>query len=304
MALPQLEKVIQHGYVRTAEGDAFMRITMNTIFNGTISSGKIYRRPSDAPVALTHALNIRAAISDTEQYRRNITYGQGWVRATESAITQVHDRLLRARTLAVQGANDSQDANSRKAIAAEVKTLLEEVVALGNTKLGDRYVLAGTRTRGYTSGEAPFVLERDGTVRYNGDRGDLAVDVAAGLKQGINLNGHIALVQSGAFEALDLLYDSLMADSQADIEVALGDVDEALTYTNQQIATLGAQANTLDKKADMAGQLTLSSQERLSDIEDTDIIKAITDLNTQETSYQASLAAASKVMSLSLADYL
>ncbi len=298
-----------------------MRITMNTIYdqintdlarlvekqaitNASISSGKIYRRPSDEPVVLTHALSIRNAISGTEQFARNIKYGQGWVRATESALTQVQDRLLRAKSLAVQGANDTLTADDRRAIAAEIKTLLEEVVALGNTKMGDRYIFGGTRTRGYEPGEAPFVLNKDGSVSYNGNREDLSLTVAAGFQQKINLDGQTALVQTGVFEALDLLYDSLQSSSQPDIEVALGDIDNALELVGQQIAKLGAMDNSLINKEDMAQSLTLTNRERLSDIEDTDIIQAITDLRTQETSYQAALASASRVMNLSLVDYI
>ncbi len=298
-----------------------MRITMKTVFdqintdlsrlverqaktNASISSGKIYRLPSDEPVALTHALSIRSSISDTKQFKHNISYGKGWVRATESAMTQVQDRLMRAKALAIQGANDSQSPQTRQAIAAEIKTIIEEIVALGNTKMGDRYVLAGTKTRGYDSGQAPFVLNQDGTVTYNGNRDDLCVDVAPGLRQKINLDGHTALVQSGLFQGLDLLYDSLSSNSMEDIEVAIADIGQSIDYISQQIARIGAQANTLENKEQMATSLILTNTERLSDIEDTDIIRAIMDLKTQENSYQASLASASRVMSLSLVDYI
>ncbi len=298
-----------------------MRITMNTIFdqinldlsrlvekqaktNASISSGKIYRRPSDEPVALTHALNIRSAIADSRQYSRNIQYGQGWVRATESALTQVQDRMLRAKALATQGANDSLGAGDRQALAQEVRRLMEEVVALGNTKMGDRYVLAGTKTKGYASGEAPFVLNGDGTVTYNGNREELRLTVADGLQQKINLDGHEALVQTGVFDALDLLYDGLQSNSQADIEVALGDIDNAIGLLNNKIAGIGAMENTLSNKEEMAQTLENTDRERLADIEETDIIEAVTDLKAQETAYQAALASASRVMNLSLVDYI
>lgn len=298
-----------------------MRVAMNTRYeqintdldrlvnrmaktSSTISSGKIYRLPSDDPMALTHALSLRSSISDSEQYQRNINYAQGWTTATETALDQTQDRLLRARTLAVQAANDSQNALSRQAIAAEVKTILEEVTALGNIKLGERYVLAGTRTQGYGPGEAPFVLEEDGSVTYSGNTGSISVDTAYGVKQKINLDGHTALVQSGIFETLDLLYDGLMADSRADVEVALRDIDSAMRHLQEQMSAIGAQSNTLDAKQEVAGALILADREHLSAIQDTDIIQAATDLTTQETNYQAALAAAARIMSLSLVDYI
>ena len=298
-----------------------MRITMNTIYNQintdlgrltdsmaktnrSISSGKIYSTLSDSPVALTEALGIRDTIGNTNQYKNNITYAQGWTTATDTAMSQIQDGLMRAKTLAVQGANDSQSADSRKAIAAEVKSIINEVVALGNTKMGDRYVFGGTKTTGYAAGEAPFVLQADGTVRYNGNQQDIAIQAASGLKQKINLDGHTALVEGGVFDSLNALYNSLMSNNQPDINASIASVDKASGYVSQQSSVIGSMSNALTSQASMADTLVLTETDRLSSVEDTDIVRAVTDLTTQQTSYQAALGAAAKVMNVSLADYL
>ncbi|MGQ9744868.1 MAG: flagellar hook-associated protein FlgL [Dissulfurimicrobium sp.] len=298
-----------------------MRITMNTIYNQintdlarltdrmaktnrSISSGKIYSTLSDSPVALTEALGIRNAIVNTNQYKNNITYGQGWTTATDTAMSQIQNRLMRAKTLAIQGANDSQSADSRKAIAAEVKSIINEVVALGNTKMGDRYVFGGTKTTGYAAGESPFVLQADGTVKYNGNQQDIEIQVASGLKQKINLDGHTALIEGGVFDSLNFLYNSLMSNNQSDINAAISSIDKASEYVSQQSSVIGSMSNALTSQASMADNLVLTDTDRLSSVEDTDIVRAITDLMTQQTSYQAALAAAARVISVSLADYL
>ncbi|MDA8162128.1 MAG: flagellar hook-associated protein FlgL [Desulfobacteraceae bacterium] len=298
-----------------------MRVTMSTIYNQittdlnrltdkinktneSISSGKIYSVPSDNPVALTQALAIRNNISDTAQYKQNISYGQSWVTATDTAMSQVQDALTQAKTLALQGANDTQSAASRQAIAAEVKTILEDVVALGNTKIGDRYVFGGAKTTGYGTGQSPFVLQADNSVTYNGDQGGISIQTASGLNQKINIDGHTALVAGGVFDNLKSLYNGLMSNSQTDIETAASALDSSISYISGQSGVIGATANTLTNNSSMADSLTLIYQGNLSDIEDTDTVKAIADLQTQETSYQAALGAAAKVMSVSLADYL
>ena len=298
-----------------------MRVTMNSLYdqintdlsrlveqqaktNASISSGKIYRRPSDAPVELTHALGFRSSLSDTKQFERNITFGQGWVEVTETTMRQILDRLIRAKELAVQGANDTLNASDRRAIADEVHMILEEVVSLGNTSIGDRYILAGTRTKGYPPGEMPFMMDRNGRVSYHGNSEDFNIDIGTGLQQKINLDGQSALMQSGLFDALDLLEDSLNANSQHSIETSIQRIDDSIAHVSEQVSMLGAMGNTLDNKKDIASSLTLTNQERLSDIEDTDILKAISDLKTQETGYQAALASASKVMNMSLVDFI
>ncbi len=298
-----------------------MRVTMNSLYdrintdlsrlvenqaktNASISSGKIYRRPSDAPVNLTHALGYRSELSDTKQFSRNIVFGQGWVQATETAMRQVQDRLARAHELAVEGANDTLNATDRRAIADEVKVILEEVVSIANTSIGGRYILAGSRTKGYDNGETPFMLDKEGQVTYNGNEEDFSIDIGTGQTQKINLDGKTALVQSGAFEALDMLQDALNANSQHSIETAIEDLSVSMEYVTRQTAKLGAMGNTLEKKEELSTSLSLTIEERLSDVEDTDIIRAISDLKTLDAGYQAALAAASKVMKMSLADFV
>ncbi len=298
-----------------------MRVTMNSLYdrintdlsrlvenqaktNAAISSGKIYRRPSDAPVELTHALEYRSELSDTNQYERNIVFGQGWVQATETTIRQIHDRLLRARELAVQGANDTLSSGDRRAIAAEIEVIQEEVVSLANTSVGGRHLFAGSRTKGYDNGEAPFLIDKYGNVTYHGNEDDFSIDIGPGRSQKINLDGKSALIQSGMFEALDMLHDALNANSQHSIETAIGDLEVSMDHVSDQTSKLGAMGNTLENMETVSTSLSLTIEERLSDVQDTDIIRAISDLKTLDAGYQAALAAASKVMKMSLADFV
>jgi len=298
-----------------------MRVTMNSMYdqinsdlarlvekqadiNNQISSGKIYRKPSDAPVKLTHALGVRSSISETDQYGRNIVFARGWVKATETILRQVEDRLIRAKELAIQGANDTLNGDDRRAIAMEVKTIMEEIVALGNTKQGGRYIMAGSKTTGFDAGEYPFKMDRDLNVTYNGNIDDVRVGTAPGLRQKINVDGHTALMETGTFKALKDLYDSLMNNSQSDIEASMIHIDRAAEEVSIQTARTGAIQNTLDTKETIAEELTFTNRERLADIEETDIIEAANALRAAETGYQAALASASKVMKMSLADFL
>lgn len=50
--------------------------------------------------------------------------------------------------------------------------------------------------------------------------------------------------------------------------------------------------------------LDLNQKERLSNIEDADIAELMTDLNKQEIVYQAVLTSSSKIMQMSLLDYI
>ena len=273
-------------------------------YNAQISSGKIYQNPSDAPVKLTHALGIRDSISNLDQYKRNISYGKGWLAVTENALRSFEDRLQRAKELAIQGANDTQNADTRRAIATEVKSILEELVSLGNTKFGNRFVLAGTKTRGSHINEMPFQLEKDGNVTYTGNTEDISLNIAPDMKEKINLDGKTALVDSGAFKAVKDLYDSLMANSHPDIENAIDKLDKSMIEISNQIGKVGSMENSFEVKEDLNETGRLTNKIILSQIEDADMIEVISSLNATQTAYQAALGAASKIMEVSLADYL
>lgn len=298
-----------------------MRVSMNTMYdqiktdlskltdrmnqaNSEISSGKIYQKPSDAPVELSFAMGLRGNVSESKQHMRNISYAKAWLTSSETSIRQLQGRLQRAKTLALQGANDTQNAESRHAIAVEIKTILEETVALGNTKLGDRYVFAGTKTTGYQAGESPFMLDSSGNVTYTGNLEDISIEVSQGIKKTINKNGFESIEKSGVFNSLNLLYNALESDNRADIEVAILEIDKSLEYFGVQISDLGSIANTFANRDEIASKLVLTNTVRLADIEDADYVVSLTDLKTAETAYQASLSSSAKIMSLSLVDYV
>jgi flagellar hook-associated protein 3 FlgL len=78
----------------------------------------------------------------------------------------------------------------------------------------------------------------------------------------------------------------------------------ALQTMLQARATIGARANRLDATKTSQGALVASNTALLSQLEDVDMPSAITELTKRQTTYQASLAVAAKVMQTSLIDYL
>ena len=64
------------------------------------------------------------------------------------------------------------------------------------------------------------------------------------------------------------------------------------------------QMNRMEIKDKIFQDLNFSNTERLSKIEDADIAEAVMNVKAAELTYQAALASSSKVMTLSLVDYL
>ncbi|MEW6326814.1 MAG: flagellar hook-associated protein FlgL [Thermodesulfobacteriota bacterium] len=298
-----------------------MRITMNNIYgsiianldkltgemqrlNETISSGKKYTTPSDDPIGLVSALEMRSIIDEMEQYERNISYGLSWVDSAEIALRQTGEVVSRAREIAVQMADATQDAATRASAAVEVDQLIEQVVSLANSQLGEKYIFSGQKTD-----TAPFTYDSGaGTVTYNGDEEDINIRIGRNNNMAVNKDGNDAFMDgnetSNLFTYLIDLKEALEGNDVSGIQDSLGNLITASDYINEKVADFGAKRNRLDIKSNIYAELQLSNTEKLSDIEDTDLAEAILNLKTKEVAYQAALTAASKVMQLSLVDFI
>ena len=93
---------------------------------------------------------------------------------------------------------------------------------------------------------------------------------------------------------------------------ALGDVREIRSFSGDDFSFVGVEFKwgrevsvlRMEVKGKILEDMNLSNTERLSKIEDADITEAIMNLKSVEFAYQATLASSSKVMTMSLVDYL
>ena len=73
---------------------------------------------------------------------------------------------------------------------------------------------------------------------------------------------------------------------------------------NNAVADIGAKGVRVETKEKIIVDLKLSYSENKAEIEEVDIIEAITKLQATEVAYQAALTSSSKLMQMSLADFL
>ena len=76
------------------------------------------------------------------------------------------------------------------------------------------------------------------------------------------------------------------------------------THSTSILASLGSSLDRVGMKENVYGSLKDEITQQISDRGDTDLVAAISLLNTRENAYQAALLSSSKVMSMSLMDYL
>ena len=96
-----------------------------------LSSGFRINRAGDDAAGLVISQKLRAEIGGLKQAARNAQDGISFVQTAEGALSEVHNMLGRMRDLAVQAANDTNDAAARTAIGAEITALNAEITRIG-----------------------------------------------------------------------------------------------------------------------------------------------------------------------------
>ncbi|MFJ4044471.1 flagellin [Microbacterium sp. NPDC089987] len=98
-----------------------------------LSSGLRINRAADDAAGLAISEGLRSQVGGLNVAARNAQDGISVIQTAEGALTEVHSILQRVRDLAVQAGNDSNNTESRDAIAKEAKQLLSELGRIGDS---------------------------------------------------------------------------------------------------------------------------------------------------------------------------
>ena len=283
--------------------------------NEVVSTEKRINQLSDDPVGMVSVLNLRSSIEYIHQLERNITMGRTWLNMGETVLSQVEEILGEAKALTVTMSSDTQGATERANAAEQVDGYFQQILALANTQVDGRYIFSGTKTD-----TAPFELGTDGsgntTVTYQGNDTEFAVNIAKDINVDVGRDGEdifgddtfdwgdASAGQDNIFKTLLDLKDDLLNNNQDGVLAAMDELDSQLDTISALIADTGSKINRLDLKENIIQDLELTYTDRMSAIEDVDIAEAILNLEAKELAYKAALASSTKVLQLSLVDYL
>jgi flagellar hook-associated protein 3 FlgL len=263
-----------------------------------LSSGRQINRPSDSPTGTVASLQLRGESRAAQQYSRNADDGLGWLGTLDNTLTTTSTLINRARDLTVQGlSSGSNDAQSQEALAVEIDNIKSSLIGYANTKYLDRPVFGGT-----TAGDAAYLA--DGT--YVGDKEVMSRTVGADTRIPVSAVGPKVFGDGDAqvFAVLQRISDGLRAGDVDGLTASLKDLDSASDLVKNTLSDVGARYNRVTQMKQSAQDRMLTVSSQLSDVEDVDLPKAIMEMQLQQTSYQAALAASAKVIQPSLIDFL
>src|SRR5581483_11434756 len=264
-----------------------------------VNTGKQVQKPSDDPSGVAQTLGFRERLSEIDQFGRTMDQASGFLATSESALDSVSSLLRQARSLAVQGANDSLSMEARQALAGQVQNILTQI---GNTSYGARYVFAGQRTTKPPFAASGSSFTYSGGSAATGDA-DIILDIGRGESLPINVTGD--KVFTSIFTTLGQLRDNV-ANGASDLvsrnDLAALDVEINNVLTVR--ADMGAKTQRIDLTKQRNEQAKVNFTKFISNIEDADIPSAVVELQTAQTAYQAALQSTARAFQTSLLDFV
>jgi flagellar hook-associated protein 3 FlgL len=263
-------------------------------------TGLRVERPSDDPNAASSIMSSTGSLRALEQYTRNIHTATARINTEEEILDRVSQVLERAKQLGIQEGSSTASAQTRTVAKAEVDQILAFVVQLANTRHEGEYLFGGDQsaTAPITQSTPPF------TGAAPPPTGQRVTQVSGNLQVNATHNATQIFLNSSTLAALDELSVALGANDQPAIQASINTIDTALGKTQELLGDVGAQTVVLETTEQNLAALGTTIRVFKSNLEDADLEQAITHLLTRQNAYQAAMLATSRVVNLSLADYM
>ena len=166
-----------------------------------LASQKRINKISDDAQGSSQLVDFKKTQQDIAAYQKNADDSLSWISMTESVLNGANDLLVNASELAVSQSTASANAASRKIVAQNVQALYDQLRSLANTKFGDCYIFAGSKT-----GAEPFAADRQDaridTPAAASGNGYSGTVTAAGTYSGDRNNSYVIKIMEGGAEGV------------------------------------------------------------------------------------------------------
>ena len=277
-----------------------------------LSTGKQITKPSDEPDKASTVTRLESEMARQKSYQETLTTVQTRLTSQETSLRNVSDVLIRIKELTVQAANDTISAPDRKAIGLEIIGLRDQLLSQANAQdTNGNFLFAGSR-----STQAPYALDANGHITYQGDQSRMKVPVGDNRRMNANTPGSDVFLrvvrddgkghQVGVnfFEALKDLSDAITNGLPKDMDRGLGEIDILQQGISNATAQIGSDMSVVDMQNSVLDETTLRLKSTLSDVQDLDYTEAITRMNKDQLALEAAQSTFAKIAKLTLFNYI
>ncbi len=256
-------------------------------------SGRRVSTLSDDPVDAAEIIRLEATARNIDQYRRNGRSASVRLSAEDVVLTTVRDLIAEARRLAMAVDDSDPSDPHRQSAVRQIAALREQIVALGNTRVGNEFIFGGAKTGG-----APFLP--DGT--YAGDLNVRRVELDDGMLVEVNHSG--SRLFQGALDGLAALAAALAGTEPAAVGVAIGDLAAAENEVLSAQAEVGGRLRQIQETDRHLLVRTNDLLDRRDAMRDVDPAEALLRVSGAQQALERAYAVAARVLQSSILDRL
>lgn len=268
------------------------------------ATGQRIFQPEDDPAAVGRILGLETERRQIMQFQSNATRALEISQSSYAGINEMKKISDRAGELVTLGAGASSP-DAFKAYAKEVNQLIEQAVQIGNTKFRNDYLFSGTAvtTQPYDDSN------RDASGNL------LSVSYAGNTTQGtvqLSENSSIAPGTSNATNTgmqdfitnLIALRDALDSGSSATVSGVQPSLEASENLLVNSLSEHGAIELRIEVNKKQQDARAQNIETLVAKDADADLASTIVRLSQTSTAYEAALSSATKILKMSLLDYI
>jgi flagellar hook-associated protein 3 FlgL len=272
-----------------------------------VASGLKTETYADLGTDATRAVSLASMLESSKARQEAETLVSNRVQTMHAAVGDMVDLLSQARVL-VSGALDGNSSDA-EVLVAQAQGLLDDMVALMNSRQEGRYLFGGTATEAapvdVSAMTVPTVPSTADTSYYQGSDTlqSLALGSGASVTYGVSA-GTEPFEQ--AVRALNLLANLTTTPSPdtAAMSEAYDLATEALDGLTAVQGNLSIAAERIESDLSRESASEDLIQQSFTDLTAVDVAQATVELENRKTLLEASYAAIAKIADLTLSDYL
>lgn len=255
-----------------------------------ISTGTRIQAPSDDPAGSARISEIARLQANDASFKSNLELAASLSARADTQLGSLSQLMTRAAELMVQASNGTLGADSRAAVALELRSIADEIDTISAAKDSRGLPL-------FSTSEVLGIPVAEGLVLT-------PLPTRAAIFDGVATAGgpqSLSQIITGAADALTEPDPALRA---AAIGAALDAVNAGADHVFSARGEQGARGNRIDNLLESLANSSLQLTEERSGIEDTDVIETIARLQARQLTLQAAQAVFARVNQNTLFDIL
>ena len=275
-----------------------------------IGTGSTIQFASDNPIGYAQAAQTQTSLAQLNAYNSSIAQATTQTTQNNAAMTSLHQIVANAGELATSVTSNMSSSDMQN-IGTELNALITQLTSVANqTSPNGSYIFGGT------ANQPPINAS---TQTYNASTNGQANSIE--VQQGNSIQTGIVAGRSGSPPVDGFLYDSASGiDVLASLKQAVTDLNagnasavqttdlpalnKALDHISLYVGSTAASMSAVDTASQANQQQITSQNNQLNALVQTNLPNATVQLQQIQMQYQASLAAGSRILGLSILNYL